>query len=246
MRSRWLIRRAAHEAAAIITGSQFSRDSILTTYGIPRERVAVIPNGVDHRRFYPGADGAEIVQARGLESDQYILSTGRLEPRKNYLNLLEAYRLLGSSAPPLVCIGQRDFGYRKLLQLLDEPELQGRVRVLEDVSDEELPALVRHAKIFVYPSYAEGFGMPPLESMASGTPVITSGTSSLPEVVGEAGIVIDPDLPESIAAAMRVLITDDESRDQLVKRGLERAQKFSWDLGASELVGVYRTLLEGL
>jgi len=238
--SRLTGRVAVRAAAVLLTVSQYSRDEMARLYGIPAERIGVTYNAVDRQRFHPGAAGAEAVMVLGLVPGQYLLTVGRLEPRKNHLTLLRAYAKLGPDAPPLVIVGQRDFGYGPLLAAVASLGLQQRVRLLESVGDADLPALMRHAGVFAYAAFAEGFGMPVLEAMASGVPVVTSNTTSLPEVAGSAALLVSPHSEDELAAALARVLGDSALRRSMVHAGLAQATRFSWDASAQVLMTAFR------
>ncbi|MDC6166635.1 glycosyltransferase family 4 protein [Paucibacter sp. XJ19-41] len=240
LRSRLLMRWSARAADLLFTVSDYSRAEIAQRYGVPAEKIGVLHNAVDRQVFFPGEAGAERVRARGLQPGGYLLTVGRIEPRKNHAALLRAYRLLPGTPPPLVIVGQRDFGYGDFETELAQMPAGRQVLLLDDVGDGELPALYRHAQIFVYPSFAEGFGMPPLEALASGVPVITSDSTAIPEVIGDAGLLIDPLDPQSLQAALSRLLADAALRAQLVQRGLARADVFTWRRSAEHLAAAYR------
>lgn len=227
-RSRILMRLSASQADHVFTVSVFSKAEIVRRYGVAEDRITVTPNAADPARFFPGDAGQELVTARGFTPRNYILSVGRLEPRKNHATLVRAYAKLGGDAPPLVIVGQRDFGYGGLFAEISRLNLAGRVHLIEDADDRELPALYRNARLFVYPAYAEGFGMPPLEALASGVPVVSSNTTSIPEVVGDAGLLVNPDDEMALAAAMGKILSDPALAIRLVNAGLEQAVQFSW------------------
>lgn len=247
LRSRLLMRYSAHKACKVFTLSDYSKKELIERYSVPENKIIPTPLGYNSDRFYNGKDGAQFLDKRSLDSDGYILSVGRLEPRKNHTSLLKAYYELyqnNQNLPPLVIAGQRDFKFNKIFELLNEMDISDKVKILEDVSDEELPALFRHAQIFVYPSYGEGFGLPVLEAMASGVPVVTSNRTSLPEVIGDSGIQIDPDNINELAEAMEKLLRDKSLRHVLKQRGLKRSATFSWDSVAEKIVCEYKTVLE--
>jgi glycosyltransferase involved in cell wall biosynthesis len=242
---RWTGQRAVQAAALLYTVSDYSRDAMAQLYGVAPERIEVTTNGVDAVRFRPGHDGLALVRALDLTPGGYVCTVGRIEPRKNHLGLLQAYALLPTPRPPLVIIGQRDPDYdvQAIFDAVQRLGLSEDVRFLEQVSDTQLPALLRHAQLFVYPSLAEGFGMPVLEAMASGVAVITSNTTSLPEVAGQAGLTVDPHNPHELAAAILCLLADPARRAALVQRGLNQAARFHWRASAEVLVGSYRAWL---
>ena len=243
LRSKVLMRLSARRASHIFTVSEFSRQEMLSRYRIAPEKISVIHNGVDGNRFYPGESCQDIVESRGLFSKGYLLSVGRLEPRKNYATLLRAYARLQKPTLPLVIIGQTHFGFDEVFQVIKELDLEGRVRILSDVKDEELPAFYRHAKLFVYPTWAEGFGMPPLEAMASGVPVISSDSTSIPEVVGDAAVLVIPGDINALAKAIDHILSDQVFYTDIQKRGLKQAESFQWSVEAKKVRAVYLAAL---
>lgn len=243
--SRLTGRRAARRSALLFTVSEYSRDQIARLYGVPGAAIGITKNGVDFERFQPGAAGAEAVRALGLESGKYLLTLGRLEPRKNHVTLLRAYAGLGPDAPPLVIVGQRDFSYAAVFDEITRLQLGARVRLLDRVDDAALPAVLRHARLFVYPAFAEGFGMPVAEALASGVPVITSDTSSLPEVAGAGALLVDPHSPEALGAAMARLLADAALRERLVQACLQHVRQFDWPSAATVFVAALRRHFAG-
>jgi len=241
--ARWTGRRAVAQSQLLFSVSEFSRREMSRLYGVDAERIAVTPNGVDATRFFPGQAGADAVRALGLAPGGYLCTVGRLEPRKNHLTLVRAYARLAQPRPPLVIVGQRDFSFSAVFDEVRELGLEGEVRFLERVEDGALPALVRHAMLFVYPSFAEGFGMPVVEAMASGVAVVTSDSTSLPEVAGDAALTVDPTDALGLAAAMQRLIDSPMERAVLAQRGLARAARFNWRDSAANLVRSYRAHL---
>jgi glycosyltransferase involved in cell wall biosynthesis len=242
LRSRLLFRRSAKQAAHVFTVSEFSKSEIMGRYGVASEKISVIHNGVDRSRFYPGKSAIEVIYKYGLNSGGFILSVGRLEPRKNYLTLLRAYARLNTPKPPLVIIGQCDFRFDAIFREIQRLRLGGTVRCLQDVGDADLPAFYRHASLFVYPSWAEGFGMPVLEALASGTPVITSDTTSIPEVVGTAGILVEPSDIETLSSSMAMLLNSSDLCDRMRRSGVIQAAKFEWEKAAMRVRYVYENV----
>jgi glycosyltransferase involved in cell wall biosynthesis len=239
LRSRLLVPFSVRQSVAVFTVSDFSRRQICETYGTPAEKVHTIPNGIDHLRFFPGQTGREIVEGQGLKSGSYFLTVGRQEPRKNHVALLRGWAKLGKPRPRLVIIGQRHFRYNLALELIHTLCLERDVVVLEQVSDAQLPAFYRNAKGFVYCSLAEGFGIPLLEAMASGIPVISSANSALSEVGADAALWIDTHNPSEIAGAILALDRDVELRRSFVDRGVLRAKEFTWEGPAQTVRSVY-------
>ena len=240
---RRLVPRSITRADQIITISRFAADEIIERFPSARGRVTVVSPAAD-ARFRPASD-AEIAHFRqklGVDRP-YLLFAGTLEPRKNIVGVLEAYEALPASVRarvPLVIAGGkgwRDDAIRARLAAAGP-----LVKALGYIDDADLPSLYSGARGLVFPSFYEGFGLPPLEAMACGTPVITSRTTALPEVVGDAALLVDPTSVEEIGAAMGRLIDDDGLHTELRRRGLARARLFSWEGAARTLLGVLRAL----
>jgi glycosyltransferase involved in cell wall biosynthesis len=209
--------------------------------------VDVVYCGVDER-FHP-RDPAVVAAFRREKHlpERFILFLGTLEPRKNVVSLLEAYARLvasdGGAWPVLVVAGAKGWFYKKIFATVERLNLADKVLFPGYVPEKEKPLWYNAAETFVYPSLFEGFGLPPLEAMACGTPVIVSDTSSLPEVVGEAGIRVPPDDVVALAEAMAATLDDSAARAEWRKRGLARAARFSWHKTAQQTVCVYERAL---
>ena len=238
LRSRLLMRWSAKRAKKIFTISTFSRDDISSRYRIHKEKIDLVYCGVDTRRFYPGIGGQELLASRGLVSKGYLLTVGRIDPRKNLVGLVQAYDLTSKDVP-LVIVGQDGLRSNELYREIEERGLSQNVIVIKDVGDDELVALYRHAQIFVFPSFSEGFGLPVLEAMASGVPTIVSNTTSLPEVAGEAAVLVDPKNVNELSEALSLLMSSLELRGSLRKKGIIQAQKFNWESSANLVIQFY-------
>ncbi len=244
------IQRAKHrfaqeEADVVIAISEATKGDIITHLGIAENRIWVVPAGVAPH-FRPVTDPGILCQtlsALHLTPGEYVLHVGTLEPRKNLRRLIEAYALLLKEAsepvPELILAGAGGWNYQEILMLIEALALQDHIRCVGRIPAEMLPALYSGARIFVYPSLYEGFGLPPLEAMACGTPVITSNTSSLPEVVGKAGVTVSPTDTVALAEALAGLLWDSERRQLLREAGLARARLFTWERAARELLEIY-------
>jgi glycosyltransferase involved in cell wall biosynthesis len=237
---------AARRASKILTVSKASKDDILHFLGVPDHKVEVVYNGLDQRLVAsPPPDAIERVRDRFMLTSPFILYTGNIKPHKNVDRLIEAYALLrqrGHGDVKLIIIGEEISRFPSLRRLVHRHQLHGQVRFFGFVPDATLSALYRLASVFVFPSLYEGFGLPPLEAMATGLPVITSNVSSLPEVVGDAALLIDPLDAKSIADAIARVLSEPALRADLVKRGYERAKAFSWSNAAARIREVYKEL----
>ncbi len=228
---RFLLPRLARRARLIITVSEFVKERILAHTKVSTDKVVVIPNGVDSR-FCPEAtsQAEEVIQSLGLPSRHYVLAVGSLEPRKNLARLFQAWdRVQGRISEDVWLVVAGASGSSRVFSGQRPDALPARVFLAGHVDEYLLPALFAGAMAMVYPSIYEGFGLPPLEAMASGTPVLAGNGSSLPEVVGDAGLLVDAFDIEAIAEGIRRLVEDSALRDELRRRGLGRAKQFSWE-----------------
>ena len=239
---------ATHRSHRILTVSEASKRDILRYFRVPEKKIDVIYNAIDERFGQPpDPEETERVRERYQLDGPFILYAGNIKPHKNLERLIEAFHSLrrggGFDTVRLLIIGDEISKYATLRRAVHRHKLHKYVRFFGFVPDETLASLYRLASVFVFPSLYEGFGLPPLEAMASGTPVITSNVSSLPEVVGDAALLIDPYEPESIADAMRRVLTDAALRDQLRARGFQRAREFSWDRSVRRVREIYGEVL---
>jgi glycosyltransferase involved in cell wall biosynthesis len=239
------VRRFAQEADAIIACSEATRRDIVELLDIPPGKVEVIYDAAD--RAFGAVSRPEAVdllaQRHGLRQP-YLLFVGTLEPRKNVEGLLEAFARVAKELPhQLVLVGQDGWGTAPIHALLRDPRLAGRVRRVGYVeTHRELAAFYAAAEALVFPSHYEGFGLPVLEAMASGCPVITSHAASLPEVGGEAARYVRPDDLDGLASTIRLVAGHDDLRETMSQQGLAQARKFSWDRCAAETLALYRRL----
>jgi glycosyltransferase involved in cell wall biosynthesis len=233
-------RLTARRAARILTVSEHTRREVIGLLGVPPERVVVTPNAA-RAHFRPPPIGAiDQLRARHGLPERFLLYVGTLEPRKNLTTLLEAFAEVARRTDATLLIGGgKGWLYTPIFERLTALGLRDRVRVVGYIDEEELPLWYAAATVFVFPSIYEGFGMPPLEAMACGTPVVTSNTSSLPEVVGDAGIMVDPHDAAALAAALAQLLNDADLRADLRTRGLQRAARFTWNTTAERTLRAY-------
>jgi glycosyltransferase involved in cell wall biosynthesis len=238
---RWAIRRADH----ILADSHHTRQDLLSLLDAPADKVTTVHLAAD-ARFRPLSQPGPALARYGLEPG-YLLFVGTLEPRKNVPALLQAYhRLLdrGVTTQPLVLVGRPGWLADEIFTTLETLRLGDRVRILEDVYDgETLVQLYNGAAALAIPSFYEGFGLPALEAMACGVPVVAAARGSLPEIVADAGLLIDPEQPDDLAAALEQILTDKTLRANLVARGLVRAACFGWGETARQTLAVYHRVL---
>ncbi len=222
-------------ADIIFTLSEFQRNRIAALRLAPAERVLVTPCAVDHETFRPEKNEKSRLELEERLSlrDRYVLYLGRLNERKNLARLVKAFSIIAPDyGGKLVLAGKRDWKMSDIQKLITESDLVDRVLLPGFVPDELLPVLYSHADAFVYVPVGEGFGIPPLEALASGVPVVVSNTTSLPEVVGDAALLVDPCDVEAIADGLKRVLTDDDMARSLREKGPERAKTFSWKKSA--------------
>jgi glycosyltransferase involved in cell wall biosynthesis len=239
------IRRAVTQSDRILADSEATKTDIVNMLNVPPEKIAVHLHGVDGN-FKPLPP--EVLESYREKLDlppRYILFVGTFEPRKNVRGLLDAYRQLVArlpDSPPLVLAGQRGWLFDETMAYLDSLKLGSRVVWRENVPQDAMPALYNLASLLVMPSFYEGFGFPALEAMACGTPPIVSSRSSLPEVVGEVGLQVNPDDPATIADALEFGLTHPEWVEITRQKGRVRAATFTWERTAALVLSVYRSL----
>ena len=226
-------RDAANRADAVIAVSEFTRSQVVSLLGVDAARVHVVHHGT--RQF-----GPQDSTPRGRE--KVILNVGAIQKRKNIARLVEAFERL---APPwqLVLAGSHGYGAGEILARIEKSRARDRIRVTGYVSPEELAGWYARAAVFAFPSLDEGFGMPLLEAMAAGVPVIASNRSALPEVAGDAALLVDPEDSEALGQALGELSVNGDLCRELARRGIARAQTFTWEKAVRETWDVYRTLL---
>jgi glycosyltransferase involved in cell wall biosynthesis len=234
---------AAKRAERIFTVSETSKADILRYCDVPAERIIVVYNAIDDRfAIPPEPEAVERVRERYQLNGPFALYVGNIKPHKNLERLIDAFDLVrrgGFERLELLIIGDQISKYPRLRRAVDKHKLHKHVRFLGFVPDDTLAALYRLATVFVFPSLYEGFGLPPLEAMASGTPVVTSNRSSLPEVVGDAAVLVDPYSAVSMAEGIQQVLGDAELRRSLSARGLARAREFSWETSIRRIHEVY-------
>jgi glycosyltransferase involved in cell wall biosynthesis len=235
-----LLRRALARGAHVHVTSEFVRQEIVAELGVEPARVACVYPGL------PSTAGGDAQRGRRLAgSDGYVLALGTIEPRKNLPRLVRAFDGVAASHPDLALVvaGPPGWGSEALEAALDTSRASSRIRRLGYVSDDDRRDLLAGARAFAYPSVYEGFGFPPLEAMAAGVPVLAGIAGSLPEVLGDAAVLVDPYDVDAIAGALVSVSVDETRRAELVARGTERVRRYTWPRTADEMLGLYRSLL---
>lgn len=244
---RFFIRTSSHRAAALIADSESTRQDAIRLVGVPPGKIFTAQLGVTPE-FRPIQDSTILQQARQKYHlpERFLLYVGMIEPRKNLLTLLQAYATIADQMPDyrLVVVGPKGWMVENILQQTGRLNISDKVHFTGYVEQVDLPLIYNMADVFIYPSVYEGFGLPVLEAMACGTPVITSNVSSMPEIVGDAGVLLTPNDSQALARSLLELINGPVIRQELSKKGLERAAAFTWDRTAEKTVAVYRHVLQ--
>jgi len=245
---RWIVPHVAKRANAIITVSRHSRQDILRILQVPPERVFVIYEAPSHVFCpLPSKEMIKKVKQRYRIQNRFILALGGLDPRKNTNRTLQAFKDFSEQSKndyQLVIVGLPRSGQRLFSRTAMEIGITEKVIFTGFVPEEDLVALYNGADVFLYPSLYEGFGLPVLEAMACGTPVIASTAGSIPEIAGESALLIEPKDVEALALAIEQVVTDQTLRHALIARGFEHVKKFSWEKAVRELLAVYEKVMQ--
>jgi glycosyltransferase involved in cell wall biosynthesis len=241
-----VVPRSVARATRVLADSAATQSDLVELLGTPAEKVTVLYGGVD-ARFVPVREPERLAAIRvkyGIGDEPFILGIGTLQPRKNYKRLIQAFSNLKppTSNLKLAIAGEKGWMYDDIFSKVKQLGLEGHVLFPGFVDDDDLPALYSAAEMLAYPSIYEGFGLPLLEAMACGTPVVTSVTSSLPELAGDAALLVEPTDVDAIATAMRRLLQDADLRRRLVAAGFEQGRKFTWEKAAAQLLGIYEDM----
>lgn len=236
-----LLDRALARGAEVHTGSQFVADELVNDLGVPAERVHIVVNG-----FTPSESGSA-ENGRRLAGGRYVVAIGTIEPRKDYVGLVEAMEDVWSLFPDLrlVIVGRPGWGADRLETAVSRCSRPRQITRLGYVSDEQRADLLVGAEVLSYPSIYEGFGLPVLEAMDAGVPVVATATGSIPEVAGAAATLVPPGEPGALAQAVSAVLADDRLRAKLIEMGRERTAMFSWDDFARDMVALYHRLVDG-
>lgn len=242
-----VVPRSIYNATHILADSEATRSDIISLYSVSSSKVSVLLSGVN-QSFKPIADHKLSLTTRNkynLEDVPYIITVGTVQPRKNYIRLIHALAMLHSRGIKihLVISGGKGWLDNPIYDTIAQTHMQEFVHFIGFADDADLPVLYSAATCLAFPSLYEGFGLPILEAMACGIPVVTSNLSSLPEVAGDAALLIDPYDVNAIADALQQLIEDQPLRDRLIQKGLSRVKEFTWQKSARQLLDIYQTLL---
>ena len=244
--------RVLRHADRIFAVSKFTKSEVEKIFGIPASRIQVIYNAIDERflRGHATEQDRQVLAERYLINQDFLLYAGRISPHKNVVRIIEAFSALKAALEKegkfpglkLIIIGDELSKHPDLRRTVIRGGVQNDVRFMGFVPIEVLRIFYDAAKVFVFPSLYEGFGLPPVEAMAHGTPVVTSNTSSLPEVVGSAAVLVNPENVFEIMRALHRVLVDQVLREKLKQRGYAQAQKFSWDASAEQLIAAYEEI----
>ncbi|MEP6985814.1 MAG: glycosyltransferase family 1 protein [Chloroflexota bacterium] len=237
------VRRSTH----VLADSEATKIDLMDLYSVPDSKITVLLSGVDARFFDPISPNPIMTTRKKytIEAFPYIFCVGTVQPRKNYTRLIQSLAQLHVQGVDihLVIAGGKGWLESPIYKTISETHMEDFVHFIGFVDDEDLPALYRGAICVAFPSLYEGFGLPILEGMASGVPVLTSNVSSLPEVAGDAAIMVDPYDLDAITDGLQRLILDSQLRETLIQKGLIRAREFTWDKSARQLLAIYQNLL---
>jgi glycosyltransferase involved in cell wall biosynthesis len=240
---RFFIRTSSRRAAALIADSENTRQDTIRLAGVSPDKIFTVQLGVT-QEFRPLRDNTILQQARQKYHlpDHFLLYVGMIEPRKNLSTLLKAFAKVADQMPDhrLVIVGPKGWMVDNIHQQTDQLRISDKVYFTGYVERDDLPLIYNLAEVFIYPSTYEGFGLPVLEAMACGTPVISSNVSSMPEILGDAGVLIAPNNPQALGQSLLDLINDPMERQRLSLKGLERASAFTWEHTAEKTIAVYR------
>ncbi len=243
---KYMIPRTVSRSKKLIAVSNNTKNDLERSFGLNSDRVSVIHEAADPSfRKIEDTETLETYRRKEQLPENFILYVGNTKPYKNIRTLLEAFKLLKATLDTdcsLVIAGKRDRFYPSTLQTINELDLLPHVKFFDNFTEKELPLLYNLAKLFVFPSYYEGFGLPPLESISCGTPVIASNSTSLPEVLGNSAILVKPNNVNGFAKAIKDVLTDEGLRKQMSQKGITQSNKFSWEKTAKETLNVYKEL----
>ena len=242
-----VVPRSVHLSTHVLADSYATKEDLVDLYSVAESKITVLLSGVD-ARFFDAISSGSLMTTRSkykIETFPYIFCVGTVQPRKNYTRLIQSLAQLHTQGIDihLVIAGGKGWLENPIYKTITDTHMEDFVHFIGFVDDSDLPALYRNATCVAFPSLYEGFGLPILEGMASGVPVLTSNISSLPEVAGDAAIMVDPYDLDAITDGLQRLILDSGLRNTLIQKGLVRARQFTWEKSAQQLLGIYQNLL---
>jgi glycosyltransferase involved in cell wall biosynthesis len=231
------IRRMLERANLIFAVSEYTKYDIVRLFGIDEKKIVVTHEGVNHRLLSPNIPDTFLREVRNIYNlpGDFILFLATVEPRKNLINLIEAFEQLDSPVH-LVIAGKKGWKYERIFERIERSPKAKFVRYLGYVNEVHKPALMKLSRVFAFPSLYEGFGLPPLEAMAVGTPVVTSSVTSLPEVCGNSALLVNPHSVEEITRGLYHVLSDERLRGQMISEGFRQVRKFSWEDTARRVI----------
>ncbi|MBU6447579.1 glycosyltransferase family 4 protein [Patescibacteria group bacterium] len=237
-------KKSFERANLIFTISEYTKNDLIRFLGLPESKIKVIYPGIDHDVFRADLNeaGKNEVKQRYNLPEKFILSISTVEPRKNLASLVRAFNLINDPDVELVIAGRLGWLYKSLLVQIGNSHKKDKIHLIGYVSESEKPYLMSRAEIVAYPSFYEGFGFVPLEAMACGVPVVTSTRTSMPEVCGDAAILVDPYNVSELSAGLESLLNDPELRHDFIRKGFELAKRYQWDSCAGQIWQILRNL----
>lgn len=231
-------KKALTRADVIFAVSEYTKNDIIRIFNISPEKIKVIYPGIDAKAFNPQIAVSELRMVRNLYNlpGEFILFLNTIEPRKNLAGLIKAFEAMDSRAHLVVC-GRLGWKYGSDFNLIKKSKKSAKIKYIGYIEEKYKPALIKLAKVLVYPSFYEGFGFQPLEAMAMGTPTIASQVTSLPEIVGDSGVLVNPYDIGSLSLALKTVLDNEQFREQIISKGLEHVKKFNWQNSARQVLG---------
>lgn len=236
-------KKLCQNAKKVIAISKNTKRDIVDYYKVPEQSVSVVYPGISEIFFQQMPDSyLQIIRSKYNLPENYLFYLGNLEPRKNVLAIIQAFELIEEENLHLVIVGGNAWKYKEIYDYWQKSNKKERILFLGYVDAQDKPGLYHMANVFIYPSIYEGFGLPPVEAMAAGTPVVTSFSSSLPEAVGKAGLLVDPYNYNEISAAIQQILADPKLREELRQRGFEKSNHFHWEKAAREILTIIESV----
>lgn len=240
------IKESLHAADGIVTISHFTKKRLMEKFAVDKNKVKVVYLGINHKYWDDvSSDGLAKTESRYALPSSFILFVGAIEPRKNILNLIKAFKIIHKNHKRvhLLLVGRKGEEYKKVKKEIKRQSLESRVKMLGYVPEVDLKNLYRLASVLVFPSFCEGFGLPLLEAMVSGLPLVTSRTSAITEIAQDAGLYFSPEDPEEIADKTLLALKDESLCNTLIQRGKKRALDFNWEKTAGETLSFYNEIV---